>query len=1228
MRIGGGPIDAGSALDYLGVGGFGVLGLITVLFFVVRGGHPPRGQDHYDRLPLWLGLFYFALASHFVFRKQEPLAQALFPGLGVGAIGVLETLGTALSLALLALFVEGLHPRDTPRPVVRAIVGVSLAAALAALVVPSSLQPALHLGLNVVMLASAAGLAFILATVAWRNRSPWDGLLAGMPLLYPVIMLDLLQGQPGFRVALTLFGIAAFIVAPVVVLSLRIAHALRNQAKFTADLVEAVPVALALRDDEGRYLFVNRTWETWYGASREDVVGRRAIDRRPIDTVRHVLELDRAAFARGPGVSPDVNDIVFNGRRYTQSRSVMARADGSIFGVLVASIDTTERHAQEQQLRDQMALTRALIDENPNAMYLKDTEGRYLTVNDAWLKMVGKTREQAIGRNVLEIFGDEESKRYQAVDMDLLARGEGASEVESLRTGPDGNPQWLIIRKAVLRRADGEVLGLVGVNTDITPLKRYEKELADRNKFITEVIEALPVSVVVRDTQLRHLQVNRAWERYYGVKREEVIGKRFIEFPGWRDDPELAAFAESAEALDRQTLARGPDSVLEAVERRRKGRVYLNTRRALVDTEGHAVGVVGVSLDVTDQKVLEEILGAQRRELSAQKAILETTLENMDQGISMIDKDLRAIAVNRRFIELLDLPADLFIAGKFTLEQALRYNALRGEYGPGDVEEQVRTRLELARKFEPHNFERKRPNGQVISVRGRPLPDGNGFVTTYTDVTEQKRAEEELKASVRLREEVERISRHDLKTPINSVIAVSRMLRENSRLSPEDAQLLATVERAGYRILNMVNLSLDLFRMEQGVYQFRPQPVDLDEVAAKVCTDLQGQAASKNVQVVVKRKARVVAHAEELLCYSILANLLKNAIEAAPEDTLVTLTLEQDDERAVVHIHNLGSVPDEVRARFFQKYATAGKGAGLGLGAYSAQLLARVQGGKLTLNSSPDEGTTLSVRLQAGSAAEVEARREEVQAPSPMPSLPPLRVLMADDDEFNRLVLQRYLPTPPLKVTVSVNGRAAVDSAKREWPDVVLLDLEMPVMDGYEAAKRLREMEKQGHRKRLLIVAISSNDEEAIVKRALAAGCDRYLVKPAPREVLWQILAGATVPLVSGGASAVEALPSDDVQLDPDLEAALAGFLTSRREGLEEMRRALEAADRVVFKRVAHRLAGSFALYGFKWAAAQCRLLERESERDAGDLSTRLAAVRAHLDTVRIHVIPRDPVTP
>jgi len=990
----------------------------------------------------------------------------------------------------------------------------------------------------------------------------------------------------------------------------------------TADVLDSVPVALTLRDTTGKYLFVNRQWERWFGP-RDQAVGITVGERLPPEVARDVLALDHAALERGPGAPPRMDEIEFNGRRYTQTRTVMADAAGNIVGLLVASIDTTERHAHEQRLRDQMALTRAVIDENPNAISVKDKEGRYVTVNDAWVKLIGVPREQALGRTVVEIFHSPEAERHHTVDMQLVAKRRGWSETETLRTGPDGNPQWLLVRKAVLRDGDGNVIGLIGTNTDITALKQYERRLGDRNKFITEVIEALPVSVVVRDTGSRHVQVNKAWEEFYDVERKDVIGKRFIELEGWKDDPDLVEFAGRAEELDRETLARGPDNPLEPIERRRKGRIYLNTRRALVDTEGRPVGVVGVSMDVTEQRALEG-------QLARQKSILETTLENIDQGITMIDKDLRIMAFNWKFLELLDFPADLF-AHRPTLERVFRYNAGRGEYGPGDLEEQVRTRLELARKFEPHYFERARPNGTVLAIRGQPLPGGAGFVTTYTDITEQKRAEEELKASVRLREEVERMSRHDLKTPINSVIAVSRMLRENTKLSTDDAQLLATVERAGYRILDMVNLSLDLFRMEQGTYDFRPQVVDLGEVAAKVATDLQSQAASKHVFVKVAGSGLASAYAEELLCYSILANLVKNAIEAAPENTEVSIGLERESSWAYVRVHNAGAVPEAVRARFFQKYATAGKSAGLGYGTYSAHLLARVQGGEVALSTSDETGTTLTVRLRAAEATDLKSKRELAPKPidlSVLPALPALRVLVADDDEFNRVVLRHHLPAP-LQVSIAVNGRAAVDAALEEWPDVALLDLEMPVMDGYEAARKLREIEHVMHRKRILIVAISSNDEQTIVRRALAAGCDQYLVKPASREILWQILAGATVPLASGGAGQAEVAETDEIVLDPDLEQTLPGFLESRRHALDEMPRALEAGDRASFKRLAHRLAGSFALYGFKWAARQSKAIEGDAQDgDTADLAARTAAVRAHLDAVKVRVAPKAAVTP
>src|SRR6185295_15315078 len=121
------------------------------------------------------------------------------------------------------------------------------------------------------------------------------------------------------------------------------------------------------------------------------------------------------------------------------------------------------------------------------------------------------------------------------------------------------------------------------------------------------------------------------------------------------------------------------------------------------------------------------------------------------------------------------------------------------------------------------------------------------------------------------------------------------------------------------------------------------------------------------------------------------------------------------------------------------------------------RLMARVQEGEITMHSELAAGTTISVRLRAAQSGTSPGDSRAAAAPTGssgerLPALPPLKVLVVDDDEFNRLVFRRMLPTPPLALTMAVNGRAALDAAKSDWPDVVLLDLEMPVMDGYEAA--------------------------------------------------------------------------------------------------------------------------------------------------------------------------------
>lgn len=177
-------------------------------------------------------------------------------------------------------------------------------------------------------------------------------------------------------------------------------------------------------------------------------------------------------------------------------------------------------------------------------------------------------------------------------------------------------------------------------------------------------------------------------------------------------------------------------------------RTFRISGRPVHDVDGVFKGYRGIGTDVTREV-------ATRREIAEKQSLLETILESMTQGISVVGSDLRTIAFNQRFLQLLDFPAERFRVGD-PFERFVRFNAERGEYGDGDVETTVASLVERARQFEPHHFQRTRPDGTVLEISGRPMPTG-GFVTTYTDVTERHLAERGLRESEsRTREVIDR----------------------------------------------------------------------------------------------------------------------------------------------------------------------------------------------------------------------------------------------------------------------------------------------------------------------------------------------------------------------------------------------------------------------------------------------------------------------------------------
>jgi signal transduction histidine kinase len=265
-----------------------------------------------------------------------------------------------------------------------------------------------------------------------------------------------------------------------------------------------------------------------------------------------------------------------------------------------------------------------------------------------------------------------------------------------------------------------------------------------------------------------------------------------------------------------------------------------------------------------------------------------------------------------------------------------------------------------------------------------------------------------LKAA-QLKEDIERINRHDLKTPISSVIGLPEFLLKDANLTAEQKETIETIRGAGYQMLNMVNSSLDMYKMEMGSYKPRIAPVDLAQLLRTITTELRELAEGYSVTFAfslddapLPAEATFMAAGEETLLYSMFANLIKNAIEALPQGGVVSVTLHKD-ELAQIVIHNASAIPVDVREKFFDKYATSGKTSGTGLGTYSAKLIATTLHGDIQFETSEEKGTDIIVTLPLPeSAPKPKERGQKVD-------ITKLTFLITDDMQNIRQIVKRTL---------------------------------------------------------------------------------------------------------------------------------------------------------------------------------------------------------------------------
>lgn len=259
-------------------------------------------------------------------------------------------------------------------------------------------------------------------------------------------------------------------------------------------------------------------------------------------------------------------------------------------------------------------------------------------------------------------------------------------------------------------------------------------------------------------------------------------------------------------------------------------------------------------------------------------------------------------------------------------------------------------------------------NGEIcyLLVEGMLETDEDGtpvLVGIVQDVTERVAAE-------KLRDDIDGITRHDLRSPLTPIIGLPELMMVDPALSKRQVEMLHDIRSCGLKMLDMINGSLTLYRIEKGTHQLQPDYFDLLAELRELLREVSDKAESRQIRCTLLHQGQTPAddeqfgiYGEKLLCYTLFANLISNAIEASPPGGEVTIDLDESDRAWTVAIHNAGEVPPSIQGRFFDKFATYGKPHGTGLGTYSALMVARAHGGTIVLETSAAEGTTLTVKL-------------------------------------------------------------------------------------------------------------------------------------------------------------------------------------------------------------------------------------------------------------------------
>lgn len=899
------------------------------------------------------------------------------------------------------------------------------------------------------------------------------------------------------------------------------------QAKLVAELSDfkfALDQAaiVAITDTEGKITYCNDRLCEISGYSRQELLGQT---HRLIKSEYHPPEFYAQLWqtiTQGHIWKGVICNRSRNGRHYWVDTTIVPFCDdqGRPVQYLAIRVDITSRKVTEQALQRSESRYRRIVETAQEGIWVLDADAKTTFANPAIAKMLQTSTTAMIGRPLYDFISPENRKLAQA----LFARRQlGESERhEFCFQRQDGTPLWTMISASVIHDDRGQFMGCLGMVTDITDQKIASEVITQQLACIEAAIDGI---AILKDDA--YVYLNRSHLTLFGYNDpQQLIGQ------SWRQLYSLAELqrfeVEVFPILMRDKYWQG-----EATATRRDGSTFAEGLSLTLTDDG---SLICVCRDISEQKHAEDEL---RRTTTELDQFFSLALDLL----CIAETDGKFLRLNQQWEKTLG----------YSLAE-LKSRSYLDFVHPDDVEKTLTAIAQLNTDSEIIGFTNRFrcQDGSYRWLEWRGVPSGKVIYSAARDITDRKQYEEklqltnqELERATRLKDEFLANMSHELRTPLNAILGLTDGLREGvfGDINEKQSRALNTIYTSSDHLLTLINDILDLSKIEAGKIDLNLTPANIAALC-KISLDFVKQLAHQkriHLSLQIPDNLPLIALDERRIRQALI-NLLSNAVKFTPEGGKVTLfvgfsaAINTDNASdpppplpgyflhfAVVDT-GIGITPDNLD-KLFQPFvqidsALNRQHAGTGLGLALVKRIIELHGGTMEVASQQGTGSRFGFALpcpelvdqlpsvvspqSAADLFESATTDSPTALEQPSASPPPSSlILLVEDNEANIQTFSSYLEARKYRVAIAKDGIAAVEQAKVLSPDIILMDIQLPKLDGIGAIQKIRA---ELHMQTTPIIALTALAMKGDRERCLAAGADEYISKPIKLQVLAQTI--------------------------------------------------------------------------------------------------------------------------